>query len=157
MSLKEKLSESDQKVRDEIIWGDWKPSKDSHPLAVMTNAPEAYNMGGTRHFGDGGAIVDAAKVELLIKEGFLDPEHSANSRPSTAEFLVLLKESPGSSAIGFAVTRTRWDTRVSIDGVQFPCKGEPPKEAVKAFTAFLKKFRPNEKYFGPDLIRLWWD
>lgn len=57
-------------------------------------------------------------LELLLKEGFADPEERQNCAPSIQDIYEFMQQCPGFTAHGYIVTPDRNDYRVSIEGVE---------------------------------------
>jgi len=78
------------------------------------NFDESKYSGGIRYFEN--LILN--KLELLLKEDFIDKDESQNSSPTTKEFLEIIKKEPGLTCHGYAVSIERDDYRVSIEGIE---------------------------------------
>lgn len=93
------------------------------------------DMGGVRRFEGLGADI----LSTLIAKGYADPEDRQNEGPPIKEFLEFMLKYPQYKAHGYAVSFSRTDHRVSIEGLE--CKVKGLNASSEAAMAFLLKFR----------------
>lgn len=119
-----------QTIRDQIIWGD--------------KSPALF------------ARIDSITLEQLHElndNGFLDLDQTQNESPSVAEIMDFMTKFPQFTAHGYAISSSRPDMRVSLEGVE--CHSPLDKEATRAFIALFRladEFELTDTY-----ARCWYD
>lgn len=90
----------DWKKRDSLIWGDKPP----------------HYIGGVAYF-----VITPNTLEVLIEEGFANPEEKQNDSYTIEEFLKFCNKYPGYDLTlhGYAVSQDRPDYRVTIEGIEY--------------------------------------
>jgi hypothetical protein len=125
------------KARNEIIFGDDDcDSKDNW-------------LGGTRRFES----LDLEQLELLIKNDFIDLEQCQNYSPSVTDFRDFMKMYPDVMAHGYAVSHTRDDYRVSLEGVWF--RGRVSMTMLLDFVHLCR--HADEFVASEEELYAWWD
>lgn len=93
------------------------------------------------------------KLNLLLDEGFVDPEEQQNCAPNTMEFKGFLEAYPQATLHGYIVSPERDDYRVTIEGLEY--EGEVSKEMLFDFT---EMFRFADDFnVGDDFLNCWFD
>lgn len=135
--VEEELSK-DYKKRDQIIfrreiaWGDSKET-----------------LGGTLRFEE----LTLEQLEELRDKRFLELSDAQNESPTIDQFLIFMQEHPGVMAHGYAVSPTRSDYRVSIEGLVF--EGECTTNWQLAFLKLCR--RADDITITSDRLYCWFD
>jgi len=79
-------------------------------------------------------------LENLVSLDFIDLTDRQNVAPSAGEFLEFMKQHPNFKAHGYAVSKTRPDYRVTIEGLQ--CSSIDEKDLVD----FQELFREADEF-----------
>lgn len=129
----------DSENRDRIIFGapvDW---------------PQEF--GGLKYFD----TLTIGRLQHLIREGFVNPSARHNLSPTIEAFLEFarIQASKGCefTFLGYAISPSREDYRVSIDGIIF--NGHCSFELVSEFNEFA--YEADELDIQPHYLRAWWD
>ena len=125
----------DIKQRDEILFGAY--------------YIEDYRFGGCKRFDD----VSVETLEKLVELNFLDQEDAQNSAPTAKSFIEFMKKHPGFEAHGYAVTDSRPDYRVTIEGLNY--LGRAERETIMAFAMFANG--ADDFTVSDDQLYCWWD
>jgi hypothetical protein len=107
------------------------------------------DLGGTIHIDR----IEATTIQQLIAGNFIDPQDRQNEGPSVARLLSFMLQHSGSYSFGYAVSPTRSDYRVSLEGVIVPKRYVTPR-ALKEAHELCKN--ADEASFRPE-IYCWWD
>ena len=124
----------DIETRDKIIFGKYREA--------------TYKHGGVREFE--GMTRDTLKQ--LLDQDFADPDERQNLSPTIIEIYEFMAKYPEYTAHGYAVSNSRDDYRVSIDGVS---KGRQ-SDSVKEYTDYMTLFRYCDE-FNPRTMYCWFD
>ena len=93
------------------------------------------------------------KLQLLLNEGFIDPEECQNCSPSTMEFKEFLDAYPEATVHGYIVSPTRGDYRVTIEGMEY--HGEVSKPML---ADFVEMFRyADDLEYSSEYLYCWFD
>jgi hypothetical protein len=93
------------------------------------------------------------QLNLLLDEGFADPDEQQNSAPDTSEFKSFLEEYPKATLHGYIISPDRDDYRVTIEGLEYD--GEVSKEML---SDFIEMFRFADDFnVGDDFLNCWFD
>jgi hypothetical protein len=125
----------DAEQRDSIIFGDYKPE---------------YYFSIARFEG-----LSFSALEKLVTLGFADPEDAQNDAPQIQEFLDFMRGHPTAMAHGYAVSPSRDDYRVSIEGLYIAPK-DMTVDLLEDFVAFCR-FADDFSASMPDGCYAWWD
>lgn len=110
--------------------------------------PPKY-LGGCEHF----ERLPLDDLNLLLDEGFIDPEECQNCSPTTMEFKEFMEMYPGVTLHGYIVSPERSDYRVTIEGFEY--HGNVSKEMLKMF---IDKFRFADDFTcDDDYLYCWFD
>lgn len=104
--------------------------------------PPKY-LGGCESFK--GLTLEA--LDLLLDEGFIDPEECQNCSPTTVEFKEFMEMYPEVKLHGYIVSPERSDYRMTIEGLEY-C-GDVSKEMLQEFVnryRFADDFICNDGY-----------
>ena len=116
---------------------------------IMRIACPVHYMGGCHRFKG----LTLKQLNLLLDEGFIDPEEQHNSAPSTIEFKAFLEAYPNTTAHGYIISPDRGDYRISIEGVEY--SGEVSKEMM---LDFIEMFRfADDLNINDDSLYCWFD
>jgi len=126
----------DYETRNEIIFGD----KDTDSKTWL---------GGTRRFES----LNLEQLQDLIQNNFIDLEECQNYSPSVSDFLDFMKKYPAVKAHGYAVSHTRDDYRVSLEGLAFA--GEVNNQMLLDFIHLCRQ--ADEFHASEDELYAWWD
>src|SRR3972149_2135430 len=107
--------------------------------------------------GDDGGIarieeIDLRTLEQLVSENFIALEERQNVAPTVAEFLDFMRAHPRVKAHGYAVSPTREDYRVSLEGL-FVAARDVTGELRDDFLAFCDG---ADELFIEDELYCWW-
>lgn len=115
--------------------------------AGFLSSPARYG-GGIQHFQ--GLTLDA--LTSLFNEYHIDPDDVQNFAPSAGEIYDFVVRHPNFTVHGYAVSPTREDYRVSIEGVE--CHNPTHEDRVD----FLEMFRDADELSNRvDYLRCWYD
>lgn len=128
----------DYKERDQIIFG-----------REITWGSDADTFGGTLQFED----LTLTQLEKLRDNRFLELDDAQNNAPTISRFMLFMKEHKGVLAHGYAVSPTRDDYRVSIEGLEF-C-GECTTEMQLAFSRLCRS--ADEIEITGEHLYCWYD
>jgi len=107
--------------------------------------------------GNGGIIdfdwLDNYSLQKLIEAQFIDPDASHNYAPKVSVFYHFLSNYPDAKAIGYAVSPTREDYRISLVGLGVK-PGERTSQLVTDFQMFAQN--ADDIYIG-EYLYCWWD
>lgn len=124
------LNPSDTDLREQLIFG-------------RNYSPANYTAGGICHFDN----LRYKMAAELVRRGFLSPEDKQNEAPTAQEFIDFMKQHDPDNwiLIGYAISPTREDVRVSIEGI----------ESVRSLSEhdmvdFLRVFRDADKLIAED-------
>jgi hypothetical protein len=92
-------------------------------------------------------------LERLFVERFIDPDDAQNEAPSAKQFLGFMQKHPNVIAHGYAVSPTREDYRITIDGLSVQAS-YATRELKFAFVGFAKEADELELENG---LWAWWD
>lgn len=123
----------DAGTRDKLIFGEVNP--------------EAYS-GGTRHFDN----MPLTTILELFARGFINADDKQNDAPTAGEIKTFIECYPQYKAHGYAVAPTRWDYRVTFEGVT---KGEPA-ETAKELEDFTELFKDADE-INKAIMDCWYD
>lgn len=104
-------------------------------------------LGGVERFNS----VDLTTLKILLKEGFADPEDAQNSAPTFNEIVEFLEKHPKFTAHGYAVSSSRSDYRVTLEGISGP--DDLTHSELEGFVTFAH--RADEFQIHPPYA--WWD
>ena len=93
------------------------------------------------------------QLNLLLNEGFIDPEEQQNCAPNTAEFKEFLEAYPDVTVHGYIISPDRTDYRVTIEGISY--KGEVSTEMRQSFIEMFKF--ADEFDIEDDSLYCWFD
>jgi len=104
--------------------------------------------GGVAYFKD----LDVETLKILLDEKFADPDDCQNAAPSIGQIYDFMQEYPKFKAHGYAVVETRFDYRISIEGVT--AEDVEPEELA----AFAKMFHDADDFIATRwLCHCWFD
>jgi hypothetical protein len=97
--------------------------------------------------------IELSTLKQLLSGNFIDPAEQQNEAPTVAEFDEFMRKHSGSYAFGYAVSPTRPDYRVSLEGIAIPGHVVTPavREAARALC-----HDADETAFEAE-IYCWWD
>lgn len=107
------------------------------------------SFGGIRRF----AGLPLTVLESLISDGFADPDDAQNNAPTLGEIRDFLRDNPGYTSHGYAVSEDRDDYRISLEGVEFI--GSTTVEQVTAFGSMFG--HADEITIGEGRLHCWFD
>lgn len=88
-------------------------------------------------------------LEKLLEDGYADPNDRQNDAPTYSELVEFAKTVPGSRLLGYVVTPTRPDCRITIEEIQIPKDSD--RDACVKFAVFA---HGSDEFDG---FRAWWD
>ncbi len=111
---------------------------------------------------DSGGILRFSKLrgetlQILLDEGFVDPQARQNEAPCTLEFFELMQAHPAIEAGGYAVSASRADYRIHLDGIECDLDDidEDSRDEVReVFEAWSESATQVE--LEDDYLSLWW-
>lgn len=92
------------------------------------------------------------QLNQLIDQDFIDMEECQNLSPTTEDFFEFMKKYPGTTAHGHAVSHTRDDYRVTLEGLSY--SGKVTTEMLKDF---IHLCRLADEFDIDDKLYSWWD
>lgn len=107
------------------------------------------SFGGIRRF----SRLGYETLESLVLMGFADIDDTQNDAPSLGEIRDFLLDNPGFTAHGYAVSESREDCRISLEGVEF--LGTTTVAQVTAFQAMFG--HADELTISNDRLHCWFD
>lgn len=109
----------------------------------------------TRHFE--GLSLNTA--EVLIKQGFLDPEETQNESPKVAEFIEFAKEHPDGNFTfhGYVVGPEREDCRVSFEGIESDSDNISVETVIDFTKMFCSTYSADNIVIDPNQLYCWYD
>jgi hypothetical protein len=120
---------------------------------ILGTAGARYS-GGIKHFTG----LDAARLQQLVDERFLDPQARQNRSPTAEQFLRFLRRWPWVTAHGYAVSRRREDYRVSLEGLACALDGVPPERREQLREEFRQLCGEADEYLDEgNRLWAWWD
>jgi hypothetical protein len=93
------------------------------------------------------------QVETLLSENFIDPQNTQNESPTAEQFIDFMRKYPVAQAHGYAVSPTRDDYRVTIEGLYVPCADV----TVQLLRDFVSLCRDADKLQISGDLYSWWD
>lgn len=94
-----------------------------------------------------------SQLNLLLDEGFIDPEECQNCSPNTMEFKAFLEEYPEATLHGYIITPDRSDYRMTIEGLEY--HGDVSREML---SDFIDMFRTADEFTqGQEFLYCWFD
>ena len=93
------------------------------------------------------------QLDLLIKEGFLDPESSQNDSPTAQEFCEFIREHPDFVAHGYLISAEREDCRITLEGIK--STGDSIPKDRGEFVKLCR--RAHEFRVESGRLYAWWD
>ena len=122
---------------------------DKRRCEIMGMAYPVNYMGGCCRFEG----LTLSQLNLLLDEGFIDPEERQNCAPNTTEFKSFLEAYPDATVHGYIITPDRCDCRISIEGAEY--NGEVSKEMM---VDFVEMFRFADDFtINDDCLYCWFD
>ena len=122
---------------------------DKRRCEIMRIARPVNYMGGCYRFE--GLTLD--QLNLLLDEGFIDPEERQNDAPTTIEFKSFLEAYPDATIHGYIISPNRDDYRISIEGAEY--NGDVSKEMM---IDFIEMFRFADDFTVSDnCLYCWFD
>lgn len=122
---------------------------DKRRCEIMGISYPANYMGGYHRFE--GITLD--QLNLLLEEGFIDPEERQNCAPNTMEFKSFLEAYPDATVHGYIISPDRNDCRISIEGAEY--HGEVSKDMM---IDFIEMFRFADDFtVSDDCLYCWFD
>lgn len=92
-------------------------------------------------------------LEKLVKEGYADPEDAQNDAQTLGCMLEFMRKFPEVTAHGYAVEGSRYDCRVTLEGLRFD-----GKSSQELKTAFIDEFRKADEFVCEDnQLFCWYD
>lgn len=125
---------ADIKTRDEIIFGEYDPSK--------------YTF-GMRQFRD----MTGETLRKLIDKKFANPEWRHNDSPEIKDMLDFITKHPDYTVYGYAIIDTRDDYRISIEGMY---KNEKETN-IDTLREFVKMNRLADEFDIDGPMYCWYD
>ena len=133
------MEASDADLREQLIFG-------------RNYSPANYAVGGICQFDN----LHFKMATELVRRGFLPPEDKQNEAPTAQEFIDFMKQHDPDNwtLIGYAVSPTREDVRVSIEGIR---SDRPLLD--HDMVDFLRTFRDADKLIAEDgqPVFCWYD
>ena len=124
----------DVKTRDTLLFGAFDIGKYS---------------GGIRHFED----LDYETLKYLMDQNFIRPDDCQNCAPYASEIVDFVANHPNFTAHGYAVSPTRGDYRITIEGVEL--RGDYDRYTL---LDFIKLFRFADAFdIEPNHLYCWFD
>lgn len=123
----------DADTRDKLIFGEVNP--------------EAYS-GGIRYFDS----MTLATIQDLFAKGFINADDKQNDAPNAGEIKAFIERYPEYTAHGYAVSPTRWDYRVTFEGVT----KDAPADSVEELKDFTELFKDAEE-INTAIMDCWYD
>lgn len=97
--------------------------------------------------------INLDKLEMLLLNGFIDPNDSQNESPTTKTFYEFMNRFPKVLAHGYAVSPYRDDYRITIEGLHVN-EADVTKEMK---TQFFDLCKDADDYYDKDELYSWWD
>lgn len=97
--------------------------------------------------------IDVKTLEQLFRERFIDPNDRKNESPTATQFLTFMQKHPGVLAHGFAVSPSRVDYGVIIDGLSV----QPSYASKELKLAFFEFCKDADEVNLEDGLWAWWD
>jgi len=99
----------------------------------------------------------AEQAQTLLAERFADGDDAQNDAPSFAEIVQFLESNPSFRAHGYAVTPSRSDYRVTLEGVESATGCKPTKKEIEAYIDFGRHADEFDFDLKTGNCRAWWD
>ena len=153
------------RAQDEEDWGmfgdylalgvGWPLNRDVARRDAILGIVTAPDPAAVTHFRD----IDAARLELLISEGFIALDLGMPGTPSPRVFMDFLCRFPEARIHGYAVHPERDDYRVTIEGIECDLSsGHTEAEWATLRAVFEDRFASATTFFSEsDWLYAWWD